>query len=64
MKELHDVFDLQEDLFRTIEDRNIPFKLRNKKIIYLNKDQFDLMMEDYQKEKNTIRTIEVLYPLI
>ena len=51
MKELQEVFDLQEDLFRPTEDRNIPFRLRNKKIIYLNKDQFDLMMEDYQKER-------------
>ena len=50
MKELHEVFDSQEDLFRPTEDRNIPFRLRNKKIIYLNKDQFDLMMEEYQKE--------------
>ena len=51
MKELHEVFDLEEDLFRPTEDRNIPFRLRNKKIIYLNKDQFDLMMEEYQKER-------------
>ena len=51
MKELQEVFDLQEDLFRPTEDRNIPFRLRNKKIIYLNKDQFDLMMEEYQKER-------------
>ena len=51
MKDLHEVFDLEEDLFRPTEDRNIPFRLRNKKIIYLNKDQFDLMMEEYQKER-------------
>ena len=51
MKELQEVFDLEEDLFRPTEDRNIPFRLRNKKIIYLNKDQFDLMMEEYQKER-------------
>ena len=51
MKELQEVFDLEEDLFRATEDRNIPFRLRNKKIIYLNKDQFDLMMEEYQKER-------------
>ena len=51
MKKLQEVFDLQEDLFRPTEDRNIPFRLRNKKIIYLNKDLFDLMMEDYQKER-------------
>ena len=51
MKELQEVFDLEEDLFRPTEERNIPFRLRNKKIIYLNKDQFDLMMEEYQKER-------------
>ena len=51
MKELHEVFDLQEDLFRPIEERNIPFKLKIDKIIYLNKEQYHLMMEEYQKER-------------
>ena len=51
MKELHEVFDLQEDLFRPTEERNIPFKLKIDKIIYLNKEQYHLMMEEYQKER-------------
>ena len=51
MKELQEVFDLQEDLFRPIEERNIPFKLKINKIIYLNKEQYYLMIEEFLKEK-------------
>ena len=51
MKELHEVFDLQEDLFRPTEERNIPFKLKIDKINYLNKVQYHLMMEEYQRER-------------
>lgn len=51
MKELQEVFDLQEDLFRPTEERNIPFKLKIDKIIYLNKEQYHFMMEEHHKER-------------
>ena len=51
MKELHEVFNLEEDLFRPTEGRNIPFKLKINKIIYLNKEQYYLMIEEFLKEK-------------
>ena len=51
MKELHDVFNLEEDLFRPTKERNIPFKLKIDKIIYLNKEQYHLMKEEYQRER-------------
>ena len=51
MKELHEVFDLQGDLFRPTKERNISFKLKIDKIIYLNKVQYHLMKEEYQRER-------------
>ena len=38
IKELHEVFNPEEDLFVETEDRCIPFRLRNKKVVYLNKE--------------------------
>ena len=51
MKELQEVFDLDEDLFRPTEERNIPFKLKIDKIIYLNKEQYHFMMQVHHKER-------------
>ena len=51
MKDLKEVFDPEEDLFVETEDRCIPFKLRNKKVVYLNKEQYYLMIEEFLKEK-------------
>ena len=45
MKDLKEVFDPEEDLFVETEDRCIPFQLRNKKEVYLNKEQYYLMIE-------------------
>lgn len=51
MKELQEVFNLEEDLFRPTKERNIPFKLKIDKIIYLNKEQYHFMMEEHHKER-------------
>ena len=51
MKELQEVFYLDEDLFRPTEERNIPFKLKIDKIIYLNKEQYHFMMDEHHKER-------------
>ena len=45
MKDLKEVFDPEEDLFVETEDRYILFQLRNKKEVYLNKEQYYLMIE-------------------
>lgn len=45
MKDLKEGFDPEEDLFVETEDRYILFQLRNKKEVYLNKEQYYLMIE-------------------
>ena len=45
MKDLKEVFDPEEDLFVETEDRYISFQLRNKKEVYINKEQYYLMIE-------------------
>lgn len=51
MKDLKEVFDPEDDLFVETEDRCIPFQLRNKKVVYLNKEQYYLMIEEFLKDK-------------
>ena len=45
MKDLKEVFDPEENLFVETKDRYIPFQLMNKKEVYLNKEQYYLMIE-------------------
>ena len=45
MKDLKEVFDPEENLFVETKDRYILFQLRNKKEVYLNKEQYYLMIE-------------------
>ena len=60
MKDLKEVFDPEEDLFVEIEDRYIPFRLRNKKVVYLNKELYYLIIEAFLKDKFILIT-DVLF---
>ena len=64
MKDLKEVFDPEEDLFVETEDRCIPFQLRNKKVVYLNKEQYYLMIEEFLKDKFILKTDFILLNLI